>query len=294
MRIFRHLLYQGIVNLGRNKWAQVFTMSAVTFVAFLAGLFLLLLFNFNLAVRSTQDGIQYQVYWQSGYSMDEIGSQWNDIRTWKIESIKTYTPDEALQVLVDSMSGDYDPGHLSKNNPLPATAVIEFSLKTEQGEDFAKEILSRLEQLSGVERVSYNPMQMDMARTWLEVTSKVFWPLVAFMFLITGLVVANTLKLNQINRRDEVEILSLIGASSAYIKFPLLITGALQGLIGGVFSILLLKVVHFLIKDILNFPPIWVRIEFLPTLYAGAFVAALVGVGIMSSFLAGNDQVRQV
>ncbi|RQD66852.1 MAG: FtsX-like permease family protein [Desulfonatronovibrio sp. MSAO_Bac4] len=294
MRVFRHLLYQGIVNLGRNKWAQVFTVSAVTFVAFLAGLFLLLLFNFNLAVRSTQDGIQYQVYWQSGYSMDEINSQWNDIRTWEIESIRTYTPDEALQGLVDSMSGDYDPGHLSKNNPLPATAVVEFSLDTEQGEDLAQEILSRLEQLSGVERVSYNPMQMDMARTWLAVTSKVFWPLIAFMFLITGLVVANTLKLNQINRRDEVEILSLVGASSIYIKFPLLITGALQGLIGGVFSVLLLKTVHLLIKDILNFPPIWVSIEFLPPLYTGIFVAALVGVGIMSSFLTGKDQVRQV
>ncbi|MFW6036596.1 MAG: cell division protein FtsX [Desulfonatronovibrio sp.] len=288
MRVFRHLLAQGINNLGRNKWAQVFTMSAVTLVSFLAGLFLLLLFNFSTAVTTTQDKLEFQVYWDREMSMEDVQATWQEMTAWEIESLKTFTPEQALQTLVDSMTGDFDPRHLAGSNPLPPTALVEISLsKSDQG-DLAKETLYRLEQLPGVDRVSYNPLQMDMARTWLKIASAVFWPLVGFMFIITGLVVANTLKLNQINRRDEVEILSLVGASSWYIQFPLLVTGALQGLLGGVFSLVLLKGVHLLIKDLLYFPPLWIRIEFLPPLYAGSLVAALAAVGVVSSLLAGQ------
>ncbi len=290
MNVFGHLLFQGLINLGRNKWAQIFTMSAVIFVSFLAGLFLLLLFNFNLAVTTTQDRLQYQVYWDREMPGEEVSEQWSEIASWEIESIKTFTPEQALHVLLDSMSGDFDPGHLAASNPLPPTALVEISLGTTEGDDPAREILNRLEQLPGVDRVSYNPMQMDIARTWLKITSRVFWPLIGFMFAITGLVVANTLKLNQINRKDEVEILSLVGASSGYIQFPLLITGALQGLVGGFISVLLLKGMHLLVKDLLYFPPIWVRIEFLPFWYIVSLLAALTAVGIVSSFLAGNGE----
>lgn len=288
MRVVRHLLVQGVANLGRNKWAQVFTMSAVTLVSFLAGLFLLLLFNFSTAVTTTQDKLQYQVYWDSGLPMEDVRSTWQEMADWEVESLETFTPEQALQTLVDSMTGDFDPRHLAGSNPLPPTALVEISLSRSDRKDLAKEILYRLEQLPGVDRVSYNPLQMDMARTWLKIASRVFWPLVGFMFIITGLVVANTLKLNQVNRRDEVEILSLVGASSWYIQFPLLVTGALQGLLGGVFSVILLKGLHLLIKDLLYFPPLWIRIEFLPPLYVGSLVAALAGVGIFSSLLAGQ------
>lgn len=288
MRMMLHLVLQGVRNMGRNRWAQIFTMSAVVFVSFLAGLFLLLLYNFNLAVTTTQDKIQYQAYWDRETPLQDVQDQWKEIASWEIESIRTFTPDQALQSLVDSMSRGFSPEHLAGSNPLPPTALVEISLSAGDEEDPAREILGRLKGLPGIERVSYNPMQMDMARTWLRVTSMVFWPLIGFMFVITGLVVANTLKLNQINRRDEVEILSLVGASPGYIQFPLLVTGALQGLLGGVLAVLLLKGVHLAVKDLLYFPPVWIRIEFLPVLYTGSLLGALIAVGIASSFLAGS------
>ncbi|WP_028575188.1 cell division protein FtsX [Desulfonatronovibrio hydrogenovorans] len=290
MRVFRQLAVEGLLNLGRNKWAQVFTMSAVTFVSFLAGLFLLILFNFNLTVQATQDSLQYQVYWSKGTDPEQVREQWSEINSWDVISVKTFTPEQALEALMDSMPGGFDPAGMAGVNPLPFTALVEFSLTGEQADDRAGEILKRIEQFPGVERVSYNPMQMDLAKTWLRVTSGVFWPLIGLMLLITGLVVANTLKLNQINRKEEIEILSLVGASTGYIQFPLLITGALQGLGGGTLAVVLLKAIHLMAKDLLYFPPVWIRIEFFPPVYVISFLAVLTGVGIMSSFLAGQNR----
>ncbi|WP_362927093.1 FtsX-like permease family protein, partial [Desulfonatronospira sp.] len=117
-------------------------------------------------------------------------------------------------------------------------------------------------------------------------------PLIGLMLLITGLVVANTLKLNQMQRREEVDILALVGASGRYIQFPLLVSGAVQGFLGGIISLGLLKGLHLTIEDVLYFPPLWIRIEFLPLPYALAIPGVLTLVGILSSFLAVRGRLR--
>ena len=292
MRVLAGLFLQGLTNLGRNKWAQFFTLSTVIFTAFMAGLFLLVLYNLQLAARSTQEGIQFQVYWDQDKPLEEVREQWKEISTWDISAITTFTPEEALYSLADSLSADLDIDFLTLHNPLPPTALIEFSLQDGYGEDRARQIRSKLMDLPGVQRVGFNPLQLDLARTWIRVSSGIFWPLIGLMLVITGLVVANTLKLNQMQRREEVEILALVGASSGYIQFPLLISGAVQGLVGGALSLGLLRVLHLAVEEVLYFPPLWVRIEFLPPLYILAVPAVLTLVGIFSSFLAVRSRLR--
>jgi len=292
MRILGRLLYLGVINLGRNRWAQFFTLSTVAFTAFMAGIFLLLLYNVQQAARSTQEDIQFQIYWDPAHPMEEIREQWEEISSWDIGSMETFTPEEALEDLAGSIAGDLDADSLAGDNPLPATALIEFSLQGQDTQDRALQMRSRLMELSGVQRVSYNPLQVDLARTWVRVSSGIFWPLIGLMLVITGLVVANTLKLNQMQRREEVEILALVGASSSYIQFPLLVSGALQGLVGGVLSLGLLRLLHLALEDVLYFPPLWLKIEFLPLPYILAIPGVLTLVGLLSSFLAVNNRLR--
>ena len=51
---------------------------------------------------------------------------------------------------------------------------------------------------------------------------------VAVMFIV-----ANTIKLSVITRRDEVAVLQLIGATPGFIRAPFLLEGLIQGLLGG-------------------------------------------------------------
>ncbi len=292
MRVLAGLFLQGLANLGRNKWAQFFTLSTVIFTAFMAGLFLLVLYNLQLAARSTQEGIQFQVYWDQDKPLEEVREQWEEISTWDISAITTFTPEEALHSLADSLSADLDMDFLALHNPLPPTALIEFSLQDGHGEDRARQVRSELTDLPGVQRVGFNPLQLDLARTWIRVSSGIFWPLIGLMLVITGLVVANTLKLNQMQRKEEAEILALVGASSGYIQFPLLVSGAVHGLAGGALSVGLLRILHLTVEDVLYFPPLWVRIEFLPLVYILAIPAVLTLVGAFSSFLAVRSRLR--
>src|SRR5690606_16719443 len=56
----------------------------------------------------------------------------------------------------------------------------------------------------------------------------------------TLLIVANTIRLAVYARRDEIEILTLVGASRTFVRVPFLIEGAIQGLLGGLVGLAIL------------------------------------------------------
>jgi cell division transport system permease protein len=61
--------------------------------------------------------------------------------------------------------------------------------------------------------------------------------LTGFLLFAALFIIANTIKLTLYARRDELEIMALVGATPFYIKFPFLIEGALQGLLGGLLAL---------------------------------------------------------
>jgi len=302
MRIIGHLLVRGIKNLAENKGAQVLTIGAVTLVAFLCGFFMLVLFNFQQIIGTTQNKVQFQIYWERGVPLSEVHKDWEQIASWPVvKSIKTFAPEQALQMLTQTFSDDESSSSseyvsiLADNNPLPPTALVEVELSVysdagrSEGADQAKTLLDRLKSLPGVDRVNFNPLQVDLARTWLKIVHAVVWPLIVFLLSLMGMVVGNTLRLFHLSHQEEVEILNLVGASRAYIQLPILIAGALQSLIGGCLALIMLKLTHLVAQKMLYVPPFWLKISFLPLPYVGIFLAVLILVGIISGLLAGQS-----
>ena len=61
----------------------------------------------------------------------------------------------------------------------------------------------------------------------------------AVLFITT-----NTIKLTIYSRRDEIEIYKLVGATDWFVKLPYLIEGAIEGLLGGILSYLILLIIY--------------------------------------------------
>jgi cell division transport system permease protein len=61
--------------------------------------------------------------------------------------------------------------------------------------------------------------------------------LAGFLLFAALFIIANTIKLTLYARRDELEIMALVGATPFYIKFPFIVEGALQGLVGGLLAL---------------------------------------------------------
>ena len=62
------------------------------------------------------------------------------------------------------------------------------------------------------------------------------------------LIISNTIKLSIYSRRDEIELMLLIGSTHRFVKIPLILEGILQGIAGALMALGLIKLIHFYMK----------------------------------------------
>lgn len=282
------LTLRGVADLRLHPFAQLLTLLAVAMVTLLAGLILLAMHNVNLELLKTRGQVEFQIYWKGSADADQVVKDWDAVRKLDhLASFKTFTPENALTELASTLGETGDFSWLAEENPLPYSGLASFAVPPEaQQEGWATRLLTALKSLPGVDKVSYAPFQADLAQGWRTLAQLVVWPIIGFLGLVVALVVHNTIKLSLLTRMDEVEILSLVGASPAYIRWPLLTGGFVQGILGAGLGIGLLALVHSLVAEALDFPPFLIKIQFLPPDQILALGAAITGVSILSSWVA--------
>ncbi|MGJ3522526.1 cell division protein FtsX [Nitratidesulfovibrio sp. D1] len=292
MRTFFRLLGRGVADLFLHPWAQLLSMAAVTLVVFLSGLFLMALATVDAELSASRGETVYQVYWRPGTDMAHVRGQWEELRhlPW-LASLETYSPDEALDALARRMgetgaAGGPDIGFLSGKSPLPPTALLTFAPREAEPEKWAADTLAYLKALSGVERVAASPLRDELGKAWRSASRFVIWPTVGFLGVVLALVVGNTVRLTLSTRREEIEILQLVGARNWYIRLPLVVAGALQGLLGGGLACLLLLLMHWRFRTALNVPPLLLELRLPPPEQAVLLLAVPVLMGILGSWIA--------
>lgn len=316
MRTLFRLLGRGVADLFLHPWAQLLSMAAVTLVVFLSGLLLMALATVDAELSASRGETVYQVYWRPGTDMAHVRGQWEELRhmPW-LASLETYSPDEALTALARRMgetgsgvaggtgvtgagpgtgsgtgSGNglpaLDMGFLSGKSPLPPTALLTFAPREADPETWAADTQSFLKAMPGVERVAASPLRDELGKAWRSASRFVIWPTVGFLGVVLALVVGNTVRLTLSTRREEIEILQLVGARNWYIRLPLMVAGALQGLLGGGLACLLLLVVHWRFRTALNVPPLLLELRLPPPDQAALLLAVPVLMGILGSWIA--------
>lgn len=178
---------------------------------------------------------------------------------------------------------------LSGEAILPPTALVSFNIPAgEAPEPWMGHMYARLSAIPGVEKVTYNAAQLTLATGWIALVQRAAWPAMGFFALVVGLVVGNTLKLMMLARRDEVEILSLVGARSWFIRAPLFANGVVQGFAGSVLALFCLKALQTWLAAVLDVPPLFLKVEFLPAWQCFCLVLATTGVAGLAAFIAAK------
>lgn len=287
MRVFIRLIIRGFKDLTLNPWAQALTFAAVTLVAFLGGLFLLFLHNLDAELQRVHGDVVYQVYWRTDAPLPEVQQQWQKLNGMEyLTDVETYTPEQALNALSQKLGKDMELGFMRNQNLLPATALLSFTPPEGMGEAWREQTRKMLLGLPGVEEVHVNTLGSDIAGSWASASRRFVWPLVAFLTLVLALVVGNTIKLSLLSRKEEIEILKLVGARDWYIRLPLIIGGAVHGLVGSLLALTMLKIVQASFADYLNVPPLMLHIRFLPFGQSTLLVLVLTCVALASSLAA--------
>lgn len=152
-------------------------------------------------------------------------------------------------------------------NPLPAVLVLQPKVEYAQPQQ-ARGLLDRLRALPEVDIAQLDLEWLQRLSAIMDLARRGVLVVAGLLGLAVLLVIGNTIRLDIQNRRDEIVIMKLIGATNAFIRRPFLYSGFWYGLAGGLIAWLLVNLSLWLLRE-----PV-VR---LANLYAGGFQVPNVG-----------------
>lgn len=128
--------------------------------------------------------------------------------------------------------------HLA-SNPLPDAFFIQ--AKSAQPEQL-EALRSSLQNIEGVEQALLNAEWAKRLATLLSIGKQFVFFVALLLAVVLLVMIGNTVRMQILTQKDEIEVSYLIGATSSFIKIPFLYAGALYGLFGGILSSIMIAV----------------------------------------------------
>lgn len=161
----------------------------------------------------------------------------------------------------------------------------------------ARALAARLRALPGVEDVDYGTAWLEALERAVGRARVAAVALFAVLALATAILVSNTLRLAVFARRDELEIMKLVGATDGFVAAPFLIEGLLQGLLGGALAVATLLGLHAALaprlRAALPGPDVLALRDVLPPALLLALVLGGAAVGLLGSALSVARALRR-
>lgn len=124
---------------------------------------------------------------------------------------------------------------LLDRNPLPPVIVV-YPARAHAHAEAMQALLKDLERRDEVDLAQLDLAWVKRLHALLAVIERAVLMLTGLLALAVILTIGNTIRLAVLNRREEIEVMKLIGATNAYIRRPFLYAGLMQGLIGAAVS----------------------------------------------------------
>lgn len=165
----------------------------------------------------------------------------------EIDSITMVSKEQGLEQF-KKLSGFGDALQFLDSNPLPVVLVVQPIIDTNRP-DRVSQLLRELESDRRVELAQLDMQWVKRLYALLEIAHRVIWAIGGLLGLAVLLIVGNTIRLDIQNRRSEIEVSKLIGASNAFIRRPFLYTGFWYGFSGGLLAWLLTTLSLYMLAE---------------------------------------------
>ena len=235
------LVCEAFSNLLIHRSSVVIGVVTTAFTITCFGVFFLLYFNLKSVTGSLQDEIEVMVYLHNEVSREQrLALQRNLEQREGVANLEFISQQQALEDFHRQFPDESSLLEGLGENPLPASFVLRIA-PAFHATDSLGVLVDQVKEVPGVEHVRYS-------REWVETLSILvrYIELGAVMVggilaLATVTIFVNTIRLSLYARKEEIEILRLIGATGTFIATPYLLEGAILGGLGGGLSIMLLK-----------------------------------------------------
>jgi cell division transport system permease protein len=241
----RYFLARAIANIRQNIFVNILTVCTITFALLLISLFLLVYINLAGLSDEWSKRVQVTVYFDQELAPQQLGVLKTKIKSLSgTDDVAYVGKEEAVRRFRSRLKGQESLLDGVTTDVLPAS--LEITLHRENRDTASVDAyVAKLKKIPDMGEVQYGEEWVRRYNTFLNFTRLVGAILGGFLLLAVLFIVSNTIKLTIYARRDELELLELVGATRMFIKAPFLIEGIFQGAAGAVLALMLLTVCYF-------------------------------------------------
>lgn len=250
LRILKNNLKDAQKSVFRNFSLSLASISCITITLILVAISILLRQNVNNFTDDIEKDVTIVVYLKKDTTEDQIAAIKNKIGFLpNIESIEFLSKEDIRKDMSNDSEGlgnilsEYD----ETSNPLLNEYLVKVKT-TEKIGTTAKEI----EKIDGVYQVKYGEGMVEELVKIFNVVKKIMIIIVIGLVVVTAFLISNTIKITINNRKRQIEIMRLVGASNTYIKLPFFFEGIILGFLGSILPCVLTCYGYIYLYDKMN------------------------------------------
>lgn len=230
---FIYLVRQGLHNMKANRLMTFASMGVLTVCMILVGVAFLLGVNINEMVDYIGEQNETIVYLQDGLSEEQTAAVENSIRAVSGVVGVTYVSSQDVLSRYDAMLNGLTSLQeaFAEDSPFSANFIVVV--------DDVSRLSEITGQLAGIEGVSDINAVFEIAEVFTSLQRVInygVYGLVLVLAIVSVVVINNTIKITVFNRRKEIGIMKLVGATNGFIRFPFFVEGVASGLLSAILA----------------------------------------------------------
>ena len=257
--VFDYAVTAALVGLWRHRFMTGATVLTTALMLLMLNVFVVLVTHLNVALEALEHRVNVIAYIREDAPPGKVRELQSSLQNRSdVLEVIYVTKDEALARLREHFADRAELLAMVADNPLPASLEIRA-----RDPDSLKNIVSLLETKVGPESVLEEvALQEDIVERLLSLTTATRVAGVAMtggLAVVSLFIVINTIRIAVYSRRQEIEVMKLVGATDWFVRWPFVFEGMFYGLLASLLTLLIVVPAYDPVVE--NF---WALLSFLP------------------------------
>ena len=240
LRIIYRITLEAVYGIKRTGWINLAIITTMAAILTIFGALFRVTLSLPAFVEALGNSLEISVYIKSDSNTDAVAKEVRQIE--HVDRVKIIPKEKSWS----DLRREFDVADME--NPLPDTLHV----KVDKPENI-NVVFNKIKTYNGVEDLNYAQdiaKKMQLFNNVIHSTTLIVVVLVA---ILTITIINNTIQLVIQSRKEEIEIMRLMGVSNWYIKIPLILQGAIYGFAGAFISLFPLNGVNNLLIKVHQF-----------------------------------------
>jgi cell division transport system permease protein len=241
MRALGYFFTEAGQSLWRTRRAAILSTLTIAAGLFVLGFFLMVNANIERIVGRWTDAAELAVYLRDDVTPEQ-NAMVNDLLTKSglTTSVQFYSKDEAKKEFARDFPDLAAASATLQRNPFPASFAARLNKEAQIAPGAVENLTATLGSVPGVADVRYDRTWISRLSGTIRAIRGVGLIVILLLAIASAMTVANVVRLTAMARRNEIEIMQLVGAPFAYIRGPFIAEGIIQGGVGALCAVVLL------------------------------------------------------